>query len=74
MNELNNNNKLNIKCVKGQIRDIDLYPNKQGNNGLAIQPYPYRLLNYIITDGIGNKRYLTALIYNEVYIKVNGKS
>lgn len=63
MNELSDNNKLFIKCVKGPIKDTDVHANKPGNGE------PYSMLNYVITDGIGNKKYLTALIYNEVYIK-----
>lgn len=54
--------------MRGPIKDTDLYPNKQGSNGGAI--LPYRLLNYTITDAVGNKKYLTALIYNEVYVNM----
>lgn len=65
MQELSDNNKLTFKCIKGQLKETDVFKHTQGSSS----PQPYRLLNYVLTDGAGGKKYLCSLSYFEVYVK-----
>jgi len=71
MNLLSETNKLTIKCMKGPLKDTDLYRLKQGSNGGS--NLSYYVVNYVMTDGSGNKKYMTSLVYNEVYLITNLK-
>jgi len=55
--------------VSGPLKDTDLYPYR--NEGQPGSNSPFKLINYIITDCLGNKKYMSALVYNEVVVKMN---
>lgn len=62
MEELTPENKVVIKLISGPIAEADILVARQGK-----QLARYKMLHYTITDGAGNKRYLSSLIFNEIY-------
>lgn len=64
LSELSDKRTLAIKCIKDPIKDM-IPLEAQGSTTRQ----QYRILNYVLTDGAGGKKYLCALTYNEVYLK-----
>jgi hypothetical protein len=62
MNELKDN-KLPLKHVLGTIKDQDIQISRSPNVFSE-----YKIVNYTITDGMGAKRYMSSLVFNEVYV------
>lgn len=68
MEELTPENKVQVKWVSGPVSEGDLQVTKQSKPAGK-----WKLLHYTITDGVGNKRYLSSLIFNEVW-SLQGRS